>query len=338
VSSHYHEPERLLFLDTLRGLAALSVFICHALLTLGFTPQWGWLDFGQFGILTFFLISGFVIPMSVERTTPVQFWTRRFWRLYPIYWFSIVFVIALAIVGVQSESTERLNTMPPSLVLLNATMIQSFVHSGPVNLLGVYWTLALEMLFYITVTILVVLRRFSQTTVLTVGLILLAIIVERMHPWNGAEPNRPLLYIATMFVGTAFYRYTKGVMAKTTIICLIGLTILMFIAIPTTFNMLATRFFVLGFFMLMCYVRWSPRPLVYLGHISYSFYLLHQPLVEAIRMPTPLLNVIVWIVVSAVVASATYFWIEQPGMRFGKHLSRIKPAKAVDESLVRSLG
>lgn len=99
------------FANTLRGFAALSVLISHyysvfwfrkpAVATLTHLPQLddslgapvylSWLhpfplnESGSFGVALFFLISGFVIPFSLERSSALTFAINRFFRLVPVY-------------------------------------------------------------------------------------------------------------------------------------------------------------------------------------------------------------------------------------------------------------
>ncbi|WP_424883253.1 acyltransferase family protein [Streptomyces sp. SLBN-8D4] len=99
-------------------------------------------SYGWIGVEIFFVISGFVICMSCWGRTPRQFFTSRVIRLYPAYWFAIVFTTAVLITlpGVW----DRLRTRD---ILLNFTMLQS--GSGVMNVDGVYWTLWSELRFYL---------------------------------------------------------------------------------------------------------------------------------------------------------------------------------------------
>src|SRR5436305_756561 len=94
VSATTPTRERLSFLDVARGAAALLVLVEHGL----YACVPGYIQYaqahvviGEAGILVFFLISGFVIPMSLENGgTNAGFWLRRSFRLLPVYWFGIV--------------------------------------------------------------------------------------------------------------------------------------------------------------------------------------------------------------------------------------------------------
>ncbi len=75
-------------LDALRGVAALFVVFFHYTLSrpqadLGF-------KLGSTGVDLFFIISGFVILLSLEHVEkPGQFIINRICRLYPTYWASV---------------------------------------------------------------------------------------------------------------------------------------------------------------------------------------------------------------------------------------------------------
>ncbi|WTT98344.1 acyltransferase [Streptomyces sp. NBC_00076] len=99
-------------------------------------------SYGWIGVEIFFVISGFVICMSCWGRTPRQFFVSRVIRLYPAYWFAVLFTtgVLVAVPGVW----ERLRMRE---VLLNLTMLQS--GSGVANVDGVYWTLWSELRFYL---------------------------------------------------------------------------------------------------------------------------------------------------------------------------------------------
>ncbi|MFJ9119782.1 acyltransferase family protein [Streptomyces sp. NPDC102394] len=98
--------------------------------------------YGWIGVEIFFVISGFVICMSCWGRGPRQFFVSRVIRLYPAYWFAIVFTTAVvvALPGVWDRLEAR-------DILLNFTMLQS--GSGVDSVDGVYWTLWSELRFYL---------------------------------------------------------------------------------------------------------------------------------------------------------------------------------------------
>jgi peptidoglycan/LPS O-acetylase OafA/YrhL len=76
---------RLAWLDVLRGLAALAVVFDHAsyyLLHHVRTIVYQWFHPGDYGVFVFFIISGYIVPASLERKGSVRtFWVSRLFRL-----------------------------------------------------------------------------------------------------------------------------------------------------------------------------------------------------------------------------------------------------------------
>lgn len=144
-------------LDGLRGLAAVAVVWNH--LTVGYDSKYSDsqspVDFawGAYGVQLFFFISGFVILMSARRARrPSDFVISRISRLYPVYWIALTMSIVLSV----------LFTVPHTEIgwtnrLLNYLMVQRWFLIPNVD--EVYWTLAIEMQFYLFMFVLVVATR-----------------------------------------------------------------------------------------------------------------------------------------------------------------------------------
>ncbi|MGP3916883.1 acyltransferase family protein [Nonomuraea sp. 10N515B] len=144
-------PSRLAWLDALRGIGALAVVGEH--LTTWAMP---WLrptalNLGVYGVLVFFLVSGYIIPTSLERHGDVRaFWIGRLFRLYPLYLTVIGLVLALAWwIPIRPEVARD-----ASSVAAHATMLMDAV--GAAGVLNTMWTLSYEMLFYLLVVALFV--------------------------------------------------------------------------------------------------------------------------------------------------------------------------------------
>ncbi|MFR9800240.1 acyltransferase family protein [Streptomyces sp. MS06] len=99
-------------------------------------------SYGWIGVEIFFVVSGFVICMSCWGRTPRQFFVSRVIRLYPAYWFAVLFTTG--VLAAVPDVWQRLRMRD---VLLNLTMLQS--GSGVPNVDGVYWTLWSELRFYL---------------------------------------------------------------------------------------------------------------------------------------------------------------------------------------------
>src|SRR5262245_27028351 len=81
-------------LAALRGFAALWLVFDHGsglLLQQARSLLYHWFDFGQYGVFVFFLVSGYIVPASLERKGSVKaFWVSRAFRLYPMYLLALV--------------------------------------------------------------------------------------------------------------------------------------------------------------------------------------------------------------------------------------------------------
>jgi peptidoglycan/LPS O-acetylase OafA/YrhL len=138
-------PKRLAWLDALRGVAAVAVLGEHLLqVTLPALRPY-WFDLGVYGVLVFFLVSGYIIPASLERRGDLRaFWVARAFRLYPLYIAVTCAVLALTWwipirAGVPHE---------PATIAAHVTMLTDVI--GSAGVVSTTWTLSYEMVFYLT--------------------------------------------------------------------------------------------------------------------------------------------------------------------------------------------
>lgn len=149
---------RLLLLDLLRFGAAFAVVMYHY--TARRHSQWQGSPgenfplisemsaYGFMGVQLFFLISGFVILMSVEGGSVGDFVAARVSRLFPAYWAAVI-LTAILIAFIAGDQLGKSVTFVQ--VLTNLTMLQEW--AGVPHVDGVYWTLAVELLFYVLIGI-----------------------------------------------------------------------------------------------------------------------------------------------------------------------------------------
>ncbi|MFD0855641.1 acyltransferase family protein, partial [Actinomadura adrarensis] len=145
---------RLGWLDALRGIAALVVALHHG--TYEYLPQFRheilyFLDPGDCGVLLFFLVSGYIIPASLERTGSVRrFWISRAFRIYPLLLVVLAAVLILDLTGLKAMRAGTLDAYEPvGAVLAHLTMMQDLL--AVPNAVNVLWTLSFEMAFYLLV-------------------------------------------------------------------------------------------------------------------------------------------------------------------------------------------
>ncbi len=178
---------RLAWLDALRGLAVLFVIYEHLgpyLLTNVHAVTVQWFPSGRVGVLLFFLVSGYIIPASLEKRGDVRaFLVSRFFRLYPLY------AVALAATWVLSMHSPM--TMDPGVktdlvatAAAHLTMLSTMVNVPMA--LAVTWTLAFEMMFYLLVVSLYSMRLLRFSASIAMGLAITALLAGPL----------PLLYIS----------------------------------------------------------------------------------------------------------------------------------------------
>ncbi|MEV7005596.1 acyltransferase [Streptosporangium sp. NPDC051022] len=159
---------RLAWLDALRGLASVAVFLEHLLPWFMPALRPYWFNLGMYGVLVFFLVSGYIIPTSLEGRGDVgAFWIGRVFRLYPIYLLVVALVLVMAFWLPVREQVPR----DLSAVAGHVTMLLDVVHVGGVA--DTMWTLSYEMVFYLLVTALFVggLHRRSGVFAVAFGVV-----------------------------------------------------------------------------------------------------------------------------------------------------------------------
>ena len=181
--------KRLHVLDGLRLVAALMVVGYHYMgYDDWFRSPWGASTasvfptahaaavYGWLGVELFFLISGFVICLSCWGRTPRQFAVSRFIRLYPAYWFGVAATSAVLLLRPGGWDGK------PNDILTNFTMLQEPIGARDVD--GVYWSLWVELRFYLLFAIIAVAGLTYRRVVLFCAAWLLA---AALAPSSGLD-------------------------------------------------------------------------------------------------------------------------------------------------------
>lgn len=311
-------------LDALRGVAALLVFASHAGIAL--MPaflRWELTSFnvGHVGVVLFFLISGYIIPVSLAHAPSRRaFWVRRIFRLFPLYWLSIGLTLLIG------------GPAPLPVVLANATMLQMFL--GMPHLSAGYWTLGIEELFYLSAVLLSCTSARAHPLLVALAWTAGALLVDVALPvFAGVALPLPLTsYLAILWTGTLLAALVRGEVARRLAVPAVLLTLAV-VTIPLVPGLLPgawvaqallPRVVAFGLFgaALLLRHRQIPRVLPWLGRISYSLYLLH-PLVLATvpQIGPPVATVALWTAATIGASVLTYHGIEVPGIALGRRLS-----------------
>ncbi|ULR51602.1 acyltransferase family protein [Streptomyces deccanensis] len=198
-------PSRLGWLDALRGLAALVVVFDHSSYTFmadfrrELMPQF---NTSRYGIMVFFLVSGYVIPASLERRGCVRtFWIGRIFRVYPLWAAVVTVLLAVNLSGI-AEMRDFGQQSAATVAVAHVTMLQELL--GTPNLLLVLWTLSYEMAFYLLVVALFTVRLHRRSAAVAVILAVLAAVsvtagvVLPASALSGAVGTGPLIAFASI--------------------------------------------------------------------------------------------------------------------------------------------
>ncbi|MFF3847796.1 acyltransferase family protein [Streptomyces sp. NPDC002328] len=203
-------PSRLGWLDALRGIAALVVVFDHSSYTFmaefrrELMPQF---NTSRYGIMVFFLVSGYIIPASLERRGCVRtFWVGRLSRVYPL-WAAVVLVfLALDLLGF-AQMRDFGGQSAVAVAVAHVTMLQELL--GTPNLLLVLWTLSYEMCFYLLVVGLFTVRLHRRSAAVAVVLAVLAAVSVAAgaalpaSALSGLVGTGPLIALASIAMGIA---------------------------------------------------------------------------------------------------------------------------------------
>jgi peptidoglycan/LPS O-acetylase OafA/YrhL len=265
---------RLTELDCLRGIAAVSVMLFH------FISNNIVFHYGNMGVTLFFMISGFVIFMTLESTQhPLDFLVARFSRLFPTYWICIFVTIIITSLLLGSEHYGL------KQVLFNLTMFQSFFNIKSVD--GAYWTLAVELVFYIIMFIIFFTKKIKSIEIIAISwlLIILALqflkITELINPViYKISAQLSILRFAPLFIsGIVFYLIKmRGISYFRILLILLALGIqITLIQHNFVERILTISFFAIFFLLVFNFLSFiNTRFLIFLGNISYPLYLVHE--------------------------------------------------------------
>jgi peptidoglycan/LPS O-acetylase OafA/YrhL len=189
---------RLTWLDALRGLAVIGVLIDHG--TYLVFPEVHqqilspYFDIGTCGVMIFFLVSGYIVPASLERHGDLRrFWISRVFRLYPVWAVAIgAWLIYMALGVVQPDS--GLTQAPVTWTAAHLTMMQDLL--GVKNTINVLWTLSYEMAFYLVLTGLFLTRVHRRSGGFAVVLAAAALALGGILPQAGLSQGAAVRWVA----------------------------------------------------------------------------------------------------------------------------------------------
>lgn len=191
---------RIPSLDVLRGIAILTVVFGHfipARIALG-QAAYHVSSLGRGGVLLFFLLSGYLVFRNIEKQDPLTFISRRLFKIFPAYWVNVVVIALFSLMaGHQAFSLAT--------VLGNFFMVQDVFRMESLN--GVYWTLLIEVKFYLFLACQHFLLRDRGPLAVLAGLVCTNIVVWLLR----GHASLLLTFFPVFYVGIHFPRAAPAV-------------------------------------------------------------------------------------------------------------------------------
>lgn len=334
---------RLARVDGLRGLAILGVITVHCtILANALSPSA--LTFGKYGVQLFFLLSGYILcyVAHTKKSDWGTFFAKRFFRLAPLYYLTLLFCVLLG----YSNPLEA-NIVSAPLDFKNIAIHLTFLHGLLPNyirsILGVFWSLTPEVIFYGLFPFLNKLSVkhlslvFGATLILAVLHKPLAYLIFSQTPtvstWAGCSPfNNLYLFIWGMLVykERAFFIQPIWKWAGALAIVLFMMKSVDILGSDLVFVNDAELYVALAFPSLVyaCHpvvnAILENKPIQLLGKISYSAFFIHAALIQTFfhagfRAPYPVVWGLIFLM-TYLLSYISFRYIETPMIGVGHRL------------------
>jgi peptidoglycan/LPS O-acetylase OafA/YrhL len=327
--------QRLAAVDALRGLACLAVVLFHYVAhiqrySMEFNGiQWNF-EYGRYGVQLFFVISGFFVFQTIEKCKAAkEFLFLRFSRIYPVYWAVLILIFVVDFLNIGSKVWL-------SGYFVNATMLQAYVGFPDIDL--VFWTLAVELAFYILMALLMATKALNHPIAVSLLWLALANTLPFLKNYAPVQYDSIKIWIQILLYGPFFiagmmFHYLRSATGQKFRVAMgvIFLCVATEIANNGLFmgGVAVVVFLIMGL-AIAGKLQFLVSPVtLWLGSISYPLYLVHRNLGYRILFELYALEINAWAAlisalgVAFILASGFTYWLEQPSLRWLR--SRIKP-------------
>jgi len=355
---------RLDGIDILRGIAVTAVIVYHFFVILGLTQHglYPYIKaFGSLGVPLFFVISGYLIYRSVERNVNqkgtkkgvLNYFLHRFFRILPAYYFNLFIVILIASFVIGNDyfySASFFRQIFSHLVFSNYFIYKS----AGFEINGAYWTLGIEMLWYIVAPLLFIYVKKTRVFLFIMFLSLLYIwstghgFLNALFKLTESAGNYRLLlhyYISQLpgqinyfIAGILIYKYALAASSFKSIrnYLLAGLILLLFVGVNGYYNIsldfLPLHLLLLLLTTLLFTLLYATKVkggafLEWIGKISYSLYLWHMPILfvmnrsHILEYRSVFEATIFFLIILFSISSMSYYFIEEGGFALRKRLT-----------------
>ena len=339
---------RIIFIDALRGLSAVSVVFYH-MIYLAQPPLapprlFSFFAVGGVGVTMFFLISAYSLSMTMPRHLQTghslfSFYLHRACRILPLFY-------ALLCISLYFF-TSRGVTFSPFQVIVNFLCVYNFFPGQQESIVMAGWTIGVEILFYAVFPLLYkYLNTMPRLLALFAASLALSYLAQRVFGPNGYVHSSIIRHFPVFVWGMVLFhcgeyakRVTRWHIPLSLLLC--GAAVVSFNAMGRLPQCLEMNYYlqIIPFTCLFLGLLLFPLPILvssataFLGTISYSTYLLHPLVIVAVRpifprlaelnLGQPLTFALCAALTLAVVLPLAYFfyiYVEKPGIWCGKRI------------------
>jgi peptidoglycan/LPS O-acetylase OafA/YrhL len=332
---------RLKPLDSLRGIAALVVVFYHCTITYYPLGLPVWIKYSPLSVLVdgvdavsiFFALSGFVLFLRLEdpgRFRYLPYIVKRFMRLYPPF-AAVILGSAVVYYLVKPQGIP-----PPTAALVAGTL--AMTDKGSLQVLDpAMWSLVQEVRISIVFPLLAfcVRQNWYLTTIATLIASVASDYAVFSHPTGLLYDPIQTMRCVFLFAGGAALSLNAQIvrrhLGKTPRWSKAALWVAALAVIGLAMNVVIAEYAAL-IVVALCLDPELDTVLghgfaAWLGRISYSLYLVHEPvlttLVNIFSRKVPLHFILVWaLLLSVLIADLAYRTIEKPSMGLGRRLAR----------------
>ncbi len=337
------------FITGLRAFAAIGVVLIHTggggFRDLGLIGN-HFADLGSAGVFVFFCVSGFSIASSYSTSkTFKSYIIRRLWRIIPLFyfWLAIASIMAKYYFHDTSIDLSTQNLMKHFLFIYFVDYKKSII--------GVEWTLPIEITFYFFLPIMIVMSRDKIKPVLLCAISLfICILSTRYYALLPLPPEEssafihysPIPYVFCFALGVLAFRLRTAVLhsafkSNVSLVFVITLLVLYLLFPLTVIRFFENQIIFISFLTFLLILFSSSRSLLinlllnnkfiqFCGVVSYGIYLAHCPVISFLQsinfifFDIPFARFIISFAITLIISAVTYTYIELPLVSYGKSL------------------
>ena len=343
-------------LDFARALAVLLVFYCHNLVA--FTTSKGIelisisiirnsitnplaiiQDFGFLAVSLFFLLSGFLITYKGIKENLKTFLIKRIFRIYPA-WIFAVLIIQTINIFLNHDLILSQDKILNFGELLKCITLWGYMELDPVWIIGVGWTLIIEVIFYLLFAVSKIFGKQNLSKLIIFNMIVVTFcIVFLIQLGDSFYPFcKWMSYVPCLIFGQLIYAfYTEGIKTKYILLSIINYYIFLWgnhkilqgIFLAPDNSYVASLFYATLIFVFLLKTQWKcPYFFKYIALISYSIYIYHGNIGQLVMIWLP--NNLFWlsfglsITITFLVSALSYEFIEKRGQVIARSILRSK--------------